>query len=266
MSSTTTQPSSTPVHQRLRPVLLALPPAAILACTFVAGRTHGGGAVAWIAAAVLLTIASASLTYWLDRRAVAHAITVGLARSIVAKSVNRSAEPVIGALNSVAASTCPEECHTSVQVLVSRVVDHSYNQCWLPEPTFAEIRCTYYELVGKEQLRRRHFGGRADVPRRDFKAERSLHDQEAIRLALDERSLLVNDLHTAPPPHFEDSLGRPYRSLVAVPVRAGGTSYGLLVLDAAAPGTFGPIDLGQLQLMANLLGAGLAHEELVSKT
>ncbi|MBB5868591.1 hypothetical protein F4553_001970 [Allocatelliglobosispora scoriae] len=259
-STPPTAPVTTPHY-----ALMVFLPAAAATCSAGAAASHGTAQILWGIGAATATTAAVTFSVWRDRKATKAADTAARAadaaaesRTRLATTLSRLAEPVVTALNTVTAAPDTAQRHTALEVLISLVVDHAHTQCWLPQPSTADVRATLYELHG-DHLERRRTAGRADTPRPDFHDQRSLHDHEAIRIAKGEHPLIVNDLHTAPPAHFQDSKGRSYRSFLAVPVRGGTTSYGMLVVDSDQPNTFTAIDKHHLLLMSAILGAGYAH-------
>lgn len=253
MTTTAPQPSATARY--LPPIAL---PAVAAVCSAAASTTHETAQLLWAVAAVATTAATAALPVLRERRAAASGVDTAQARLRLAATLSRAAEPLVNALNAVTSAPDPGTRRTALEVLTSLIVDHAHSVCWQPQPPAADIRATFYELDGDRLIRRRT-AGRADIPRLDFHRDRSLHDHEAVRLAHGEHPLIVTDLHTNPPAHFEDSKGRTYRSFIATPVRGGATSYGLLILDADQPCVFNGVDKHQLLLMAAILGAGHAH-------
>lgn len=242
----------------LRYALPVALPAGAAICSGAATASHGAGQLLWAVGAIAATTATAALSVWKDRASASAAYDAAESRARLANTLTRAAEPMVNALATVTAAPSPEQRRIALEVLISLVIDHTHTQCWLPEPATADVRATFYELVGGHLLRRRT-AGRADTPRPDFRSDRSYHDHEAIRLAHGEHPLIVHDLHEAPPAHFQDSKGRTYRSFIAAPVRAGADSYGLLVIDADQPNTFTPTDKHHVLLMCAILGAGFAH-------
>lgn len=264
-ANTHTDESPTASRSAARYVLPVLFPATAAICSAATATAHGTAQLLWGVGAIAATTATAGFTVWRDRQSVTAALTTAESRTRLTAILSRAAEPMINALNAVTAAPTAAERLTALEVLISLVTDHAHTQCWLPQPPTADVRSIFYELVG-DHLERRRFAGRADTPRPDFRPERSLHEHEAVRLARGEHPLMIHDLHTSPPAHFQDSRGRTYRSFIAAPVRGGTTSYGLLVIDADQPSAFTAIDRNHILLMSAILGAGFAHVSATSQS
>jgi hypothetical protein len=91
--------------------------------------------------------------------------------------------------------------------------------------------------------------GRADEPRMNFEDKEEDKDREAVRIARGNEAVLVG---------YIDDPDRSYKCLAAVPVRVGGTSFGLLAVDSDKPLSLVELDLQYLITIARYLAAALA--------
>ncbi|UQU63958.1 GAF domain-containing protein [Couchioplanes caeruleus] len=69
---------------------------------------------------------------------------------------------------------------------------------------------------------------------------------------------LYKDIIADPPPGVSDAKVRKYRSLMAVPVRANETAFGMLAVDHPKPGVFDKGYLALLVLLASTVGTAMA--------
>ncbi|RKR88434.1 GAF domain-containing protein [Micromonospora pisi] len=237
-------------------------PASAVVSTFLASLNHGPIRVYWGLGAIAATTGTAIFGVFKERQASAAGDAAARARAQLASGLNRAGAPLLNALGKVTTAKTEQELRAAVDVLTTRVVDIGHSQCGRHNQPRANLRCVYY-TYNHDRLERVVYVGRQTntAPRRHFTNGASAHDNEAIRLTLSEDVLVVDDLHQTPPPHFNDAKGRSYRSFIAVPVRAGETSYGLLTLDSDLPHSLTDVDKGHMVLLAAVLAAGLAHQE-----
>lgn len=80
----------------------------------------------------------------------------------------------------------------------------------------------------------------------------------AIGMVLDDGDRLCEDIKTDPPPGWDSSKQRDYRTFISVSCIAGNSAYGMLTLDAPDPGDLTGEDKGLLRLMAGVLAAALS--------
>lgn len=108
--------------------------------------------------------------------------------------------------------------------------------------------------AGPASGQRRTWAGRqaSTPPRRAFRAGYSQHKTEVLRFATSEEVLFVDDLYYHAPPHFVHSNDRSYHSFIAVPIRAGETSFGMLTVDSDLPGSLTEADKGHIILLAGV--------------
>jgi hypothetical protein len=232
------------------PVLL--PIFAVVTAVLAAVR-HGPVRVYWALAALVATLGTALFAIVRDRHAEAADSAALAARTAAVTHLSEVGQPLLAALGDVAGATDPYDRRAALDVLVAIVIDVAKSECGQ-----GNVRSVYYQLSG-DRLERRRFGGRQEhVPRKQFVAGSTEHDNEVIRLARGHEPVLVEDLENAPPPHFLDSEGRTYRSFVACPIRAGETSFGMISVDSDIGYGFTELDRARLALLAGVLAAGLA--------
>lgn len=80
----------------------------------------------------------------------------------------------------------------------------------------------------------------------------------AIDMVLADEDRLCEDINEDPPPGWDATKQRDYRTFISVSVIAGNTAYGMLTLDALKPGELTEEDKGLLRLMAGVLAAALS--------
>ncbi|GAA0743850.1 GAF domain-containing protein [Dactylosporangium roseum] len=251
----------------LRLVLPVLFPVVAAAASAAAAVAHGTARLLWIVLSVSGTAATAVVAVRRDRQTAAAESAAAAAEAHLATGLNEAGAPLLAALGNLTTAPTQAARTAALDVLVHRAVDIAHHHCGRRRRTpHAARRAVFYALQGDDRLERRAYAGRqSNAPRRGFRLGATAHDTEAVRLALSEEVLVVDDLHAAPPPHFADAKGRSYRSFIAVPVRAGDTPFGLLVLDTDQPGALTNADKGHLILLAGVLAAGLSHAAAQAK-
>lgn len=153
--------------------------------------------------------------------------------------------------------------------LIDGILDMVNSVCGRSGGAASGLRSTFYRLEDGTTLRLAQWKGRVGKvsPRQDFVASRDPHDHGAVKIAKGTTALLVRDLDSAPPEYFADYQGREYRSLITVPVRGGGKSYGILTVDSDQPNAVTDIDVGYMLLLSAKLAGGISQikENLAGK-
>lgn len=108
-----------------------------------------------------------------------------------------------------------------------------------------------------KQLVPDQFAGRAGSPSTTF-TEGTPAGDAAIGMVLVDQDRLCEDIETGPPPGWDSTKQRDYRTFISVSVIAGDTAYGMLTLDALEPGALTVEDKGLLRLMAGVLAVALS--------
>ena len=101
------------------------------------------------------------------------------------------------------------------------------------------------------------FAGRSGSPSTTFVAGTPGGDA-AIGMVLSDADRLCEDILTDPPPGWDSTTQRDYRTFVSVSVIAGDIAFGMLTLDALEPGDLTPDDMRLLRLMAGALAVALS--------
>jgi GAF domain-containing protein len=102
--------------------------------------------------------------------------------------------------------------------------------------------------------------GRAGSPSTTFQEGTPAGDA-AIGMVLHDEDRMCEDILTDPPPGWDATKERDYRTFVSVSVIAGDTAYGMLTLDALEPGDLTKDDMRLLRLMAGALAVALSIRE-----
>ena len=169
-------------------------------------------------------------------------------------------------LGDVTSATKLDEATAAIKVLIDRSVSLAQNQLGRQTDIPCRVRAAYYQFDdGNKNLARNnsHTCAGDKPPRTRFVGSGSDHDDDVIRLALGEDVRFIRDLEREPLPYSLDSGTRSYKTLIAVPVRSGNSSYGLLTADSDVAYSLTSADKGFLILFAGILAAGLAHLETV---
>ncbi len=101
------------------------------------------------------------------------------------------------------------------------------------------------------------FAGRAGSPTTTFE-EGTTSGDAAIEMVLSDQDRLCEDIVVDPPPGWDSTKERDYRTFISVSVIAGDTAYGMLTLDALEPGDLSVEDKGLLRLMGGILAVALS--------
>ncbi len=108
-----------------------------------------------------------------------------------------------------------------------------------------------------KQLTPDQSAGRAGSPSTTF-TEGTPSGDAAVGMVLADEDRLCEDIETSPPPGWDSTKQRDYRTFISVSVIAGDTAYGMLTLDALEPGDLTAEDKGLLRLMAGILAVALS--------
>jgi hypothetical protein len=238
-------------------VFLVALPVSVTASSGFAAVGKGTLKVALILLAIFFTLLAASLSVYKE-------IQSGRANKsaiIVATAVNESGQPLITLLGRVSAAKTGNERRSAINTLIEKTVGIARSSCGHFGFKRCSTRGVFYQLVSDTRLERHSYEGRQGVrlPRQSFEEGRNDNDRRVLEITRGENSLLVRDVDTAPPEYFSDYRGRPYKSFLMVPVRAGGRSYGFLSVDSDQPYSLTEVDVGYVRLMAGALGAAIAQ-------
>jgi hypothetical protein len=246
-------------HPRGRNTLTVALPVLTAVSTAVAAVNHGQVRGYVTLVAIGATLGTAYLGMRKDRRADAAALTASEVREIVSLAFARTGQPLVSLLAEIAAAPSVELRRPKVETLISRVLAIAQAECGRSVGQKCNVRTAYYQLsTDRRRLRRYAYEGwRGDVPpREEFRVERSDMDRSVIALANREQVRLVTNLDETP--HLADG-ARSYKSFVAVPVRAGQSSYGLLCVDSDEPNSLTEVDKLFMILFAGIVAAAVAQ-------
>lgn len=242
------------------PIVLTI---ATAVATGIAAVNHGPHRVYWSMAAFAAVAGNAVLNAFKEHRAASTHRSVDEAKAEFATTLADIGLPLVAALGNVTSARSVNDAAAAIDVLIECSVSLAQTQVGRQGADKCRVRSAYYEFDGGNKLVRKnpHAYAGAKLPRSDFLADRSDHDNEVIKFARGEDVRFVRDLESEAPPYFSDAAGRCYRSFISVPVRAGSKSYGLLTADSDKPYSLTSADMGFLILVAGTLAAGLAHME-----
>lgn len=247
----------------LLPIFL---PIASTVTAAIAAVHQGPVRVYWSIATVAAIGSSATLSTLKARRSKSVDETTELIKVEMATNLADIGFALLTLLGNVTSATKLDEATAAVKVLIERSVSLAQNQLGRQTGIQCRVRATYYEFDdGNKNLVRNksHICAGDKLPRTQFVGGGSDHDNDVIRLALGEDVRFIRDLEREPLPYSLDSETRSYKTLIAVPVRAGNSSYGLLTADSDTAYSFTNADRGFLMLFAGILAAGVAHLEAV---
>jgi len=245
-------------HRYILPTLL---PFLAAVTSLVAGASAYPGKVYWSLGTVLFVTAAAALSSRNNRLADTATEAAVEAKAQLATALTGAGQPLITVLAELSAAG-RFGYREKIAVLQDRVVGIAKVQCGrtVAKNSSDHVRAVFYEFdpANRNRLVRKKFEGRNGLtPRLDFVAGRSRQDDGVVGLAQAENSLLVADIYVDAPAYL-DRNGRSFRSLISIPVQAGGKSFGLFAVDSSEPGIFNDIDVRYATLLAGLLACGLA--------
>ena len=113
----------------------------------------------------------------------------------------------------------------------------------------------YLVAPDERALRRAAWSGRSGAPRDAFRGGTADGDF-ALDLLRSRRAHLVPDVRGDP--HVQPSVPGAYDAVAVAVVSAGPRTFGLLTADAPGVGSLTAVELGLMQVLADLVGAGLA--------
>jgi len=89
-------------------------------------------------------------------------------------------------------------------------------------------------------------------------AEGTASGAAVIEMVQSDGDRLCEDIQVDPPPGWDSTKVRDYRTFISVSVIAGDTAYGMLTLDALEPGDLSRDDMRLLRLMAGALAVAMS--------
>jgi hypothetical protein len=220
--------------------------------------------VYWSIGAVAAIATGSVLSVMKERRAKSAQKSADRTKSELATKLADIGFPLLTALGNVTSASTVDDATAAINVLIDRSVSLAQTQLGKQTGVECHIRATYYELSkGDDKLHRNksHFCAGQKLPRLEFLKRQNDHDDDVIKLALREDVRFIRNLDSESLPYSTDSSSRSYKTLIAVPVRAGNRSYGLLTADSDLAYSLTNADRGFLILVAGTLAAGLAHME-----
>lgn len=169
-------------------------------------------------------------------------------------AMNDALDPILRLLGNLALETDPrhhEELRAQAVPLVLATAAEFIGpprsrSCWFRLEQGARVRLVPVESVG-----------RAGSPTTTFTSGTRAGDA-AIGMVLADEDRLCQDIASDPPPGWDSTKDRDYRTFISVSVIAGDTAYGMLTLDAVDPEVLTVEDKGLLRLMAGMLAVALS--------
>jgi putative methionine-R-sulfoxide reductase with GAF domain len=214
------------------------------------GSTRRNFIIAAAASAAMLAVLSVYREYRTNRSI----RTAAQQKITLVQKLGKAGQPLVLQLNRVVEATTADERRTRVETLVEKVIDIAAQQCGKLSNVPCEVRAAFYRLAADDTLTRQSWVGRQGrTPRQDFVLTRSRADKVVVEAAQGEDYILIRDIDKAPPEHFADYQGRPYKTFIMVPVRNRTTSFGFLSVDSDAADSLSDADVSYVNLMAGIL-------------
>lgn len=240
--------------------LIVVLPAATVVTTAAASVTAGPVRVYWVLGTIAVTLAGGYLNVNEARKAARMQITAVTAKAELGESLSRAGQPLLEVLGQVVGTRTPGERRQHLKVLVRKSVELAASQCGRRE-TGCRTRSVLYRLnrdgTALEDPLDAGWLGRS--PREGYAESASEAEREVVSLAKGKQARLVADVRQDRSDFVYP--GQQSGAFLAVPVRANGKSYGVLMVDSDVPHSLSDVDLGYLILISNALAAGLARDE-----
>lgn len=255
----------TGTHKEKKPrdwpwVLLAL--VFVVAVPVVAyfAKDATGKKAAWLIAAQVAATAMAFLVPQVRQIRARRREATAAERELAARTETRAAmndalDPILRQLGRISAERLKPDRKELIAATVPFVL-HAASNLIGPDRS----RACWFELTDENPARLvpKQHAGRSGSPRTTF-SEGTPAGDAAIGMVLNGENRLCEDIDADPPPGWDHSKSRDYKTFISVSVAAGDTAYGMLTLDALEPGDLNNDDLHLLSLMAGALAAALAQ-------
>lgn len=177
------------------------------------------------------------------------------ARADTRAAVNDALDPILRQLGDISA----ERSKPARERLIAQAIPFVLNAAASLIGSERSRAC-WYELTDESppRLVPRLAAGRSGSPTTTFEPGTAAGDA-AIGMVLSGESRLCRDIDTEPPPGWDSTKPRDYKTFISVTVAAGDLAFGMLTLDALEAGNLSTDDLHLLRLMGSALAAALAQ-------
>lgn len=168
-------------------------------------------------------------------------------------AINDALDPLVEKLGELV-SIPPENREAALGALITQALA-SASRVIGPD----RARACFFEADGVSNPRRlvpRHFDGRSGKPRTTF-IQGQPDGDFVIGLLEHDQHYFCNDVLASPPPGWDASRTRGYRTFISVPASAGADALGLLTLDAPEPGDLALDDVPLLRVIGSVIATGI---------
>jgi transcriptional regulator with GAF, ATPase, and Fis domain len=213
----------------------------------------------WTLAAVIASVAAAGLPAYeqirrerLRARAERAAVDAAVAMRV---TMNDALDPIVRQLGRVANATTAQERRTAQAAAIPMVLDSASHLVGS-----GRVRACLFRLAAgtPNTLVPDQHAGRADEPLEPF-AEGTAQGDAVFAMLRHNRHLWCADLDADPPPGWPATGQHGYKSFIAVPVAAGSTGFGMLMVDSLEIGGLGEAEVPLVRLFAGLIADALAQ-------
>ena len=224
--------------------------------------TEAGAAVTgrawWVLGAVAASVTAAGVPAYeqvrkerLRARAQQAAVDAAVAMQV---TMNDALDPIVRQVGRVATAPGKREREALQEATVAMVVDSA--------PRLAgagRVRACLFRFPpgAPGVLVPAQYGGRVDDPLEPI-TEGTPAGDLVFGMIRHNQHLFYPDLDADPPPGWRVTAPQTYKSFAAVPVAAGPNAFGMLMVDALAPGGIRREDVPLIRLLAGLLADALA--------
>lgn len=227
--------------------------------SYTSQQTHGAAKVTWFVVQIVATALAFAIPQ-VQQIAARRGEQTAAEREVEVRvdtraTVNDALDPVLRQLATISVEKDTAERDTLIEQVIPFVLEAAAKLIG-PERS----RSCWFELSDDPEPRLvpSLHAGRSGSPTTTFEPHTEAGDA-AINMVLTGKNRICEDIDTAPPPGWDTTKQRDYKTFISVSVIAGNTAYGMLTLDALEPGDLTTDDLHMLDLMASALAAALSQ-------
>ena len=221
-------------------------------------RTGAPGRPWWTLGAVLASVTAAGVPAYeqirkerMRARAQQAAVDAAVAMRV---TMNDALDPIVHQLGRVATAAGRHEREALRQAAIPMVLDSAVHLAGS-----GRVRACLFEFAAGAPgtLVPTQYSGRVDDPL-EVIVEGTAHGDLVFGMIRHSQHLFCPDLDAGPPPGWQVTSPQTYRSFAAVPVAAGHSAFGMLMVDTLEKGGLRRADVPLIRLLGGLLAVALA--------
>lgn len=226
--------------------------------SYLSQQNHGGAKVFWFVVQVIATALAFAIPQF-QQIAARRGEQTAEEREVEVRvdtraTVNDALDPVLRQLATISVEPDRAERDKLIEQVIPFVLEAAAKLIGSERS-----RSCWFELSSDgERLVPVLHAGRSGSPTTTFEAGTDAGDA-ALGMVLAGEHRICEDIEDSPPPGWDSTKERDYKTFISVSVFAADTAYGMLTLDALEPGDLTTDDLHMLGLMGSALAAALAQ-------